>query len=42
MKAKVYSRACRVLYERMVAAGKAERVALVAVMNKLINKYVVW
>ncbi|GAA4429450.1 IS110 family transposase [Pontibacter saemangeumensis] len=38
MTAKVYNKACRELYERMVAAGKAKKVALVAVMNKLIKQ----
>jgi hypothetical protein len=36
--AKVYNKACRELYERMVAAGKARKVALVAVMNKLLQQ----
>ncbi|WP_162056326.1 IS110 family RNA-guided transposase [Pontibacter pamirensis] len=38
MAAKVYNKACRELYERMVTAGKAKKVALVAVMNKLIKQ----
>lgn len=38
MTAKVYNKACRQLYERMVVAGKAKKVALVAVMNKLIKQ----
>ncbi len=38
MAAKVHNRACRELYERMVAAGEAKKVALVAVMNKLIKQ----
>jgi transposase len=36
--AKVYNQACRQLYERMLAAGKAKQVALVAVMNKLLKQ----
>jgi len=36
--AKVYNKACRELYERMVTAGKAKKVALVAVMNKLLKQ----
>ncbi len=36
--AKVYNKACQELYERMVAAGKAKKVALVAVMNKLLKQ----
>ena len=36
--AKVYNKACRELYERMVAAGKAKKVALVAVINKLLKQ----
>ncbi|WP_162055677.1 transposase [Pontibacter pamirensis] len=38
MAAKVHNKACRKLYERMVAAGKAKKVALVAEMNKLIKQ----
>ena len=38
MAAKVYNKGCRELYERMVAAGKAKKVALVAVMNKLLKQ----
>ncbi|WP_147294152.1 transposase [Pontibacter diazotrophicus] len=38
MAAKVYNRGCRELYERMVAAGKAKKVALVAVINKLLKQ----
>jgi transposase len=38
MAAKVYNKACRELYDRMVAAGKAKKVALVAVMNKLLKQ----
>jgi transposase len=38
MAARVYNRACRELYERLIAAGKARKVALVAVMNKLIKQ----
>ncbi|WP_161891145.1 IS110 family RNA-guided transposase [Pontibacter russatus] len=38
MTAKVHNKACQELYERMVAAGKAKKVALVAVMNKLIKQ----
>jgi transposase len=38
MAAKVYNKACRELYERMLAAGKAKKVALVAVMNKLLKQ----
>lgn len=38
MTAKVHNKACRELYERMVTAGKAKKVALVAVMNKLIKQ----
>ena len=38
MAAKVYNKGCRDLYERMVAAGKAKKVALVAVMNKLLKQ----
>lgn len=40
MAAKVYNKACRELYERMITAGKAKKVALVAVMNKLIKQVV--
>jgi len=36
--AKVYNKACQELYERMLAAGKAKKVALVAVMNKLLKQ----
>jgi len=36
--AKAYNKPCRELYERMVTAGRAKRVALVAVMNKLIKQ----
>jgi transposase len=38
MAARVYNRACRELYERLITAGKARKVALVAVMNKLIKQ----
>jgi transposase len=38
MAAKIYNKGCRELYERMVTAGKAKKVALVAVMNKLIKQ----
>lgn len=38
MAAKVYNKGCRELYERMVRAGKAKKVALVAVMNKLLKQ----
>ncbi|WP_162053963.1 IS110 family RNA-guided transposase [Pontibacter pamirensis] len=38
MAAKVHNKACQELYDRMVAAGKAKKVALVAVMNKLIKQ----
>jgi transposase len=38
MAAKLYNKACRELYERMLAAGKAKKVALVAVMNKLLKQ----
>ncbi len=38
MTAKVHNKACQQLYDRMVAAGKAKKVALVAVMNKLIKQ----
>lgn len=38
MAARVHNKACRELYERMVKAGKAKKVALVAVMNKLIKQ----
>ncbi|WP_162056330.1 IS110 family RNA-guided transposase [Pontibacter pamirensis] len=38
MAAKVCNKACRELYERMISAGKAKKVALVAVMNKLIKQ----
>lgn len=38
MTARVYNKACRELYERMVAAGKAKKVALVVVMNKLLKQ----
>jgi transposase len=36
--AKVYNKACQELYVRMVAGGKAKKVALVAVMNKLLKQ----
>jgi transposase len=36
--ARVYNKACQELYERMLAAGKAKKVALVAVMNKLLKQ----
>lgn len=36
--AKVYNKACRELYDRMLAAGKAKKVALVAVINKLLKQ----
>jgi len=36
--AKVYNKGCQELYERMLAAGKAKKVALVAVMNKLLKQ----
>ena len=36
--AKVYNKACQELYERMLTAGKAKKVALVAVMNKLLKQ----
>jgi hypothetical protein len=36
--AKVYNKACQDLYERLVAAGKAKKAALVAVMNKLLKQ----
>ncbi len=36
--ARVYNKACRELYERMVEAGKAKKVAFVAVMNKLLKQ----
>jgi len=38
MAAKVYNKGCRDLYERMVTAGKAKKVALVTVMNKLLKQ----
>jgi transposase len=38
MAAKVYNKGCRELYARMLAAGKAKKVALVAVMNKLLKQ----
>ena len=38
MAAKVYNKGCQQLYERMIAAGKAKKVALVAVMNKLLKQ----
>jgi len=38
MAAKVYNKACRELYERMLAARKAKKVALVAVINKLLKQ----
>jgi transposase len=38
MAAKIYNKGCRALYERMAAAGKAKKVALVAVMNKLLKQ----
>ena len=38
MAAKIYNKGCQELYERMVAAGKAKKVALVAVMNKLLKQ----
>jgi len=38
MAAKVYNKGCQELYDRMLAAGKAKKVALVAVMNKLLKQ----
>lgn len=38
MAAKIHNKGCRELYERMVKAGKAKKVALVAVMNKLLKQ----
>jgi len=38
MAAKVYHKDCRKLYVRMLAEGKAKKVALVAVMNKLLQQ----
>ena len=36
--AKRYNSACKDLYERLVAAGKSKRLALIAVVNKLIKQ----
>jgi transposase len=36
--AKKYNRACRELYERLLAAGKAKKPALIAVANKLLKQ----
>jgi hypothetical protein len=36
--ARVYNKARRELYERMLATGKAKKVALVAVMNELLKQ----
>jgi hypothetical protein len=36
--AKKYNKACRELYERLLAKGKAKKLALIAVANKLIKQ----
>lgn len=36
--AKKYNQACKELYERLIAKGKAKRVALIAVANKLLKQ----
>lgn len=36
--ARRYNRSCRALYERLIAAGKQKKVALIAVANKLIKQ----
>jgi hypothetical protein len=36
--AKKYNRACRELYERLQAKGKAKKLALIAVANKLLKQ----
>jgi transposase len=36
--AKKYNRACRELYERLIASGKAKKLALIAVANKLLKQ----
>ena len=38
LSASVYNKACRELYERLLARGKSKRVALVAVANKMIRQ----
>jgi transposase len=38
MAAKVYNKGCQQLYDRMIRGGKAKKVALVAVMNKLLKQ----
>ena len=36
--AKRYNKACRELYERLIAKGKAKKLALIAVANKLLKQ----
>ena len=36
--AKKYNKACRELYERLLAKGKAKKLALIAVVNKLLKQ----
>lgn len=38
MSAKKYNRSCKELYERLIANGKAFKVTLLAVVNKLIKQ----
>ena len=38
LSAKKYNKACRELYERLLEKGKAKKLALVAVANKLIKQ----
>lgn len=33
-----YNRACKALYERIVAKGKSKKLALIAVCNKLLKQ----